>query len=43
MTKESKQDTDCKHDNWVLQGKHSRSIFAETITEMCQKNGFYEE
>ena len=23
--------------------KHSRSIFAETITEMCQKNGFYEE
>ncbi len=23
--------------------KHSRSIFAETITEICQKNGYYEE
>jgi hypothetical protein len=22
--------------------KHSRSIFAETITEICQKNGYYE-
>ena len=22
--------------------KHSRSIYAETITEMCQKNGYYE-
>lgn len=23
--------------------KHSRSIYAEAITEMCQKHGYFEE
>lgn len=29
-----------KNDN---PNKHSRSIFAESVNEMCQKNGYFEE
>lgn len=32
-----------KKDNNQNPNKHSRTIFAETINEMCQKNGYYED
>jgi hypothetical protein len=30
-----------KKNNNFNPDKHSRAIFSEAVTEMCQKNGFY--